>query len=173
MIRRSLLLAACVAPLAALVACSREEQAAALVPAEIDGSTTCELDGMLLADYPGPKAQIFYAGAAAPVFCCDVVEMFAQLLRPEQARGVRAVFTQDMARADWDKPRGHWVEARSAFYVVGSKRRGSMGPTFGSFADEAGARQFAATYAGRVLRFAEVTPEMADLRGGGQRDATM
>jgi len=171
--RRFLLLAACAAPLASLVACSREEQAATLAPVEIEAGTTCDLDGMLLADYPGPKAQIHYADSATPVFCCDVMEMFAQLLRPEQARAVRAVYTQDMAKADWDKPRGHWFDARSGFYVVGSKKRGSMGPTFASFAEEAGARSFAADHGGRVLRFAEVTPELADLRGGASHDATM
>ncbi|WP_414709044.1 nitrous oxide reductase accessory protein NosL [Ramlibacter sp.] len=171
--RRFLLLAACAAPLASLVACSREEQAATLAPVEIEAGTTCDLDGMLLADYPGPKAQIHYADAAAPVFCCDVVEMFSQLLRPEQARAVRAVYTQDMAKADWNQPRGHWFDARSGFYVVGSKKRGSMGPTFASFAEEAGARAFATEHGGRVLRFAEVTPELADLRGGAQHDATM
>ncbi|HRM93265.1 MAG TPA: nitrous oxide reductase accessory protein NosL, partial [Alicycliphilus sp.] len=42
-----------------------------LAPVEIDRSTSCELDGMLLADYPGPKAQIHYAGQDRPAFFCD------------------------------------------------------------------------------------------------------
>ena len=60
--------------------------------------------------------------------------MFSALLKPEQVRSVTGVFVQDMGQADWDKPRGHWFDAKAGFYVVGSKRRGSMGPTIASFA---------------------------------------
>ncbi len=171
--RRHLLLAAACAPLVTLLGCSQAQSAAALAPVEIDPATTCDLDGMLLADYAGPKAQIHYAGAAAPVFCCDTVEMFATLLRPEQVKPVRAVFVQDMGRADWANPRGHWFDARTGIYVAGSKRRGSMGPTIASFAQETDARKFAGQFGGKVLRFAEVKPEMADLGGGSGHDARM
>lgn len=172
--RRHLLLAACTAPLASLLACSQQDTSStAVTPVEIDPATTCDLDGMLLADYPGPKAQIHYVGTATPVFCCDTVEMFAQLLRPEQARPVRVAFVQDMGQADWTAPRGHWFDARQGLYVIGSKRHGSMGPTIASFASEPAAAAFAQEFGGRVLRYAEVTPDMADLRGGAQRDTKM
>ena len=62
-----------------------------LAPVEIDRSTSCELDGMLLADYPGPKAQIHYAGQEKPSFFCDTIELFNTLLAGEQVRAVRAV----------------------------------------------------------------------------------
>lgn len=170
--RHFLLLAACGASLATLAACG-DPVAAVPRPAEIDPATTCDLDGMLLADYPGPKAQIHYADAAAPVFFCDTVEMFAMLLRPEQARKVRAAFVQDMARADWDKPRGHWFDAATGFYVVGSRRRGSMGPTIASFASAADAGAFVAQFGGRAMPFASVTPQMVDLGGGALHDGKM
>ena len=171
--RRSFLLAACAAPLASLLGCDTAESTAAAGPAEIDPATSCDLDGMLLADYPGPKAQIHYVGAAAPVFFCDTVEMFAALLRPEQVKAVRAVFVQDMGRADWNQPRGHWIDAKAGFYVAGSKRHGSMGPTIASFAAEPDARKFAAEFGGKVLRYAEVKPDMADLGGGASQDTKM
>jgi copper chaperone NosL len=172
--RRHLLLAACAAPLATLLGgCGKSEATVALLPVEIDPASTCDLDGMLLADYGGPKAQIHYAAQAAPVFFCDTVEMFNMLLRPEQVKAVRAAFVQDMARADWDRPHGHWFDAKAGFYVVGSKRHGSMGPTFASFAAEPDAKKFATEFGGKVLRFAEVKPDMADLSGGAQHDARM
>jgi copper chaperone NosL len=171
--RRRLLCAACALPLVSLVACGKDEAAIATAPVEIDAATTCELDGMMLAEYGGPKAQVHYAGLAAPVFFCDTVEMFSSLLRPEQARTVRAAYVQDMARADWDKPRGHWFDAKAGFFVAGSKRHGSMGPTIVSFAAEADARAFAGQWGGKVLRFAEVRPEMADLGGGASQDTKM
>lgn len=170
--RRLLLCAACALPLASLAGCAREETAAA-APVDFDAGTACELDGMMLAEYGGPKAQVHFAGVAAPVFFCDTVEMFAMLLRPEQQRAVRAAFVQDMARADWDKPRGHWFDAKSGLYVVGSKRHGSMGPTIASFAREADAQKFAVQWGGKVLRFGEVRPQMADLGGGSRHDAKM
>ena len=171
--RRRLLCGACALPFAALVACSKEEGSGALVPVEIGASTTCELDGMSLAEYGGPKGQVHYAGLAAPVFFCDTVEMFSALLRPEQQRTVRAAFVQDMAKADWDKPRGHWFDAKAGFFVVGSKRRGAMGPTIPSFAVETDAQGFVAQHGGKVLRFAEIQPDMAALCGGGAQDAKM
>jgi copper chaperone NosL len=170
--RRGLLLAACSLPVA-LWGCSQAESAPALRAAEYDPATACDFDGMLLADYPGPKAQVFYAGAAAPVFFCDTVEMFSALLKPEQVRAVRAVFTQDMAQADWEQPRGHWFDARSGFYVIGSKRHGSMGPTFASFAARPAAEKFAAEFGGKVMAYAEVSPDMAELCGGAQHDQRM
>ena len=144
-----------------------------LSPVEIGTATTCELDGMLLADYPGPKAQIHYAGAAAPVFFCDTVELFNTMLRPEQVRKVLAVYVQDMGKADWNQPRGNWMDAKSGFYVLGSKRHGSMGPTIASFAQEPDAQKFAGQWGGKVLRFAEVKPEMVDLSGGALHDSKM
>ncbi len=157
----------------ALVGCDPSREAKPLTPVEIDAHTTCELDGMLLADYPGPKAQIRYAGQDTPVFFCDTVEMFHTLLLPEQVKLVQAVFVQDMAQADWDQPRGHWMDAKTGIYVLGSKRHGSMGPTIAAFAQEADAQAFAKQWGGKVLRYAEVTPDMVDLSGGALHDSRM
>lgn len=175
--RRQLLGLALLASLGALgglSACGdRAGDAQAVAPVEIGASTTCELDGMLLVDYPGPKGQIHYAGAAAPVFFCDTVELFNTMLRPEQVRKVVAVYVQDMGKADWDQPRSNWMDAKSGFYVLGSKRHGSMGPTVASFAQESDAQKFAAQWGGKMLRYAEVKPEMVDLSGGALHDGKM
>jgi copper chaperone NosL len=167
--RRHFVLAGC----AVLAGCGQAVSETAALPRPIDSATACDLDGMLLADYAGPKAQVHYAGAAAPVFFCDTVELFSALLKPEQVRTVRAAYVQDMALADWDQPVGHWFDAQRGFYVVGSRRHGSMGPTFASFAAAAPAQNFAAQWGGKVLRYAEITPEMADLSGGARHDAKM
>ena len=151
--------------LVAFAGCSREQ--GPVQPAEITSETACTLDGMLLSDYPGPKVQIHYE-SGPPEFFCDTVEMFAMVLQPESQRRIRGVYTQDMGQADWTQPRGHWIDARSAFYVEGSDIKGSMGPTFASFARREDAEAFAQQHGGRVLSFDQVTPEMADLRGGAQ-----
>ena len=75
-----------------------------------------------------------------------------------------------MAQAEWKNPVGHWIDAHSAFFVAGSKARGAMGPTLASFAREEDARAFAAREGGHVLRFEQVTPDMAVLDGGVLKD---
>jgi copper chaperone NosL len=157
--------------LPALLACSRTEPPPP-APQEIAQGTSCTLDGMLLADFPGPKAQIHYAQGPVDYFC-DTVEMFSIYLRPEQQKRIRALYVQDMGRTDWSAPKGHWIDAKAAFYVQGSKLRGSMGPTFASFAEEAAARAFVEKNGGKLYRFNEITPEMASLDGGALHDQRM
>ena len=156
---RTLLL--CTALVMLLAACGQSStEPEAVVPHEITRSTASVIDGMLLADYPGPKAQVHYARQPEPDFYCNTADMFYMHFVPEQMRKVRAIFVQDMGKADWDEPLGHWIDARTAWYVAGSNRRGSMGPTLASFADEKDAHRFAEEYGGRVLRFDEVTIEV-------------
>lgn len=147
--------------------------AAKLAAVEIDQSTACSLDGMLLSDYPGPKAQIIYADRPEPEYFCDTVEMFGIYLKPEQVRPVKAIFVQDMGKADWDQPRGAWIDAKAAWYVIGSSRHGSMGPTIGSFAQQADAQKFAQAHGGKILAFDAITPDMAVLDGGALHDSKM
>lgn len=156
-----------------LSGCGEQQAAVTHTAADFTAATTCVLDGMLLAEHPGPKAQIHYANAAEPEFLCDTVEMFHLLLEPEQVRAVAAVYVQDMAQADWDEPRGHWIDAQAAWYVVGGKRRGAMGPTIGSFAERADADAFAREHGGKVMSYAEVKPEMVVLDGGALHDRHM
>jgi copper chaperone NosL len=146
---------------------------ASLTPIEIERGTACSLDGMLLADYPGPKGQIHYADKDIPEFFCDTTELLSTLLAGEQVRAVRVAYVQNMAKADWNQPQGYWIDAKTAFYVVGGKRQGSMGPTIATFAEEADAKRFADEYGGKVLHFAEIKPEMVDLRGGASHDMHM
>lgn len=164
-VRLALLLGA-----ALLAACS--ERTAPAPALSIGPDTACALDGMILQDFPGPKAQIHYEHGA-PDFFCDTRELFAILLRPEQKKRIVAVYTQDMAKTDWAHPDGYWVDAKAAFYVVGSTRRGSMGPTLASFASAADAGKFAGQYGGKVLRFDQVTLDMVDLSGGASHDERM
>lgn len=159
---------------ALLSACGQDSSAPqTLAAVEIDRATSCELDGMLLSDYPGPKAQIHFAGQDKPAFFCDTVELFHTLLAGEQVRPVRAVYVQDMGKATWEHPQGHWIEAKTAYYVLGGKRHGSMGPTIGSFAQEADASRFAQEYGGKVLRFGDIKLDMVDLSGGALHDTRM
>jgi copper chaperone NosL len=143
--------------LAALAACSHTP--AKVHPLEPGDDTACALDGMVLKDFAGPKAQIHYT-EGKPDFFCNLTELFDVVLAPESRRAVAALFVQDMGKTDWNHPQAHWIDARTAYYVVGSRKPGSMGPTFGSFANAADAAAFAAREGGKVLRFDQITAAM-------------
>lgn len=158
--------------IALLTACG-QQAAQNTAAVEITRDTACSLDGMTLADYPGPKAQIHFASQPAPEYFCDLMEMFDIYLKPEQARKVTALYVQDMGRTSWEEPKGEWIDAKTAFYVVGSKKMGSMGPTFGSFAKEDDAKKFVSANGGKVYKFGEITPDMTALDGGALHDQHM
>lgn len=153
-----------------LVSCSPSSHVAQ--PTEITASTSCSLDGMLLSDYPGPKAQIHYEQGDTDFFC-DTVEMFSIYLKPEQKKKVTGIFVQDMGKADWNNPQGHWIDAKSAFYVVGSQLKGGMGPTLASFSTKSDADSFKEKNGGKVYKFSEITPDMVTLDGGIVNDQHM
>lgn len=169
MLKRLLLSSMLALPL--LAACGGGGQAQ-VTPVDITRDTTCSLDGMLLADYPGPKAQIHY-DQGKPDFFCDTVEMFSIYLQPEQQKRIKAAYVQDMGKADWNAPRGNWIDAKTAFYVKDSTKRGSMGPTLVSFAREEDAKAFTLQNGGKVLKFADITPDMVVLDGGALHDQRM
>ena len=153
-----------------LIGC--KQTSAPVVAQEITTGTSCSLDGMTLADFPGPKAQIHYA-TGEPDFFCDTMEMFSIYLQPEQKKNITGMYTQDMGKANWEKPQGSWIDAKTAFYVFGSKKTGSMGPTLAAFASQDNANKFAAEFGGKVLNFSQVTPEIVDLTGGVIHDEHM
>lgn len=155
---------------ATLAACNKP--VAPVAPQEITSGTSCSLDGMTLADFPGPKGQIQYV-TGKPDYFCDTMEMFSIYLQPEQKKSITGIFTQDMGNTPWEKPQGHWIDAKQAFYVLGSKKNGSMGPTLGSFAHQPDAEKFAKEFGGKVLHFDQVTPDMVDLTGGVVHDEHM
>jgi len=150
-----------------LVACN---QATVSVAAQEPGADTmCALDGMVLKDFPGPKAQVHYT-EGKPDYYCDLMELFAVMLSPEHKRKVAAVYVQDIGKTDWAAPNGHWIVAKDALFVVGSKKQGSMGPTFGAFSSAPEAAAFVQREGGKVVPFAQVTAAMLDT-GGAAGDA--
>ena len=80
---------------------------------------------------------------------------------------------QDLDKTTWEAPKGAWIDGKAAFYVVGSKKRGAMGPTIPSFGTREGAQKFTEGNGGKVYPFAEITSEMARLDGGALHDQRM
>jgi len=140
--------------------CERASQPVARPsPNEVFAEATGYYCGMLLADHDGPKGQIHLAGRSAPLWFSSVRDTIAFLRLPEEPRDIAAVYVNDMARAaDWTRPEpGAWVDAREAWYVIGSDRAGGMGaPEAIPFSRDAAAQDFVARHGGRLARLDDI-----------------
>lgn len=144
----------------ALSACGGDEPAAPPPsPQAVSADAVGHYCGMTLKDHAGPKGQIFVRGRAAPVWFSSIKQVFAYTLLPEEPKGLAAIYVNDMAAAGPDGVANlkAWVDARQAFYVIGSRFVGGMGAEDAMpFSDQARALAFAQTHGGRVVRFADV-----------------
>lgn len=171
---RTLLLAA--ALLAPLSACKQEKaEVVPPPPATLTADAIGHYCGMNLADHPGPKGQILVKGAERPIWLSSVRDTFAFTMLPEEPKEIRAIYVTDMAKAkDPAAPDTNvWVEARQAWYVLGSRLRGGMGDAEPyPFSDKAAAERFAQANGGTIQRFADVhedqilTPPAATMAEG-------
>ncbi|MGX5721735.1 nitrous oxide reductase accessory protein NosL [Shinella zoogloeoides] len=159
-----------------LLSACKEDVAEAIVPQEMTPETLGHYCQMNLLEHPGPKAQVFLEGNAAPLFFSQVRDAIAYARGPEQVAPIVAVYVNDMgaAGATWDAPgKGNWIAADKAFYVVGSARQGGMGaPETVPFSSREQAAAFVLAEGGRVLALADVTDAMVltPVETGGRPD---
>ena len=140
-----------------------------LEPVAIEAGDECHVCGMLITRFPGPKGEAFLRHREQALKFCSTRDLFAWLLQPETAASVQAVYVHDMGRAAWDAPGlEHLIPAETAWYVVGSDRRGAMGPTLASFAERADAEAFAAEHGGRVLAYEAVDLAVLEAMSGAE-----
>lgn len=157
MMRRALL--AC-GLLALLAACDDKDAVAnAPPPVALTRDAVGHFCGMTLVEHPGPKGQILLRGDSRPVWFSSARDAVAFTLLDEESKAIRAIYVSDMAQApSWEDLGGsNWVEARRAFFVLGSDRMGGMGAEEAvPFSERAAADRFVAAHGGRVLRLAEL-----------------
>jgi len=140
-----------------MIACDGEKkQKVVIEPEKISDIEECALDGMIVANYPGPKAQIVYRQDGKQEFFCETKELFHVYAEPGKEAQVAAIFVQNTAATDWEKPIGGWIDGKKAYYVIGASIQGSMGPTYAPFADKASAVPFIKKYGGEIKTFDEV-----------------
>jgi copper chaperone NosL len=110
---------------------------------------------MIIVDFPGAKAQIHYKNEKIDTFC-SILDMFLFYLQPDRPANIAAMYVNDMGKADWNHPRGHWVDAKNAFYVYGGDIMGPMGEALVPFSDRKDADAYIKKHGGRVIRFDDV-----------------
>ena len=151
--------------LLALAGCSEPQKSAAREkPAAVhfEDGDECHVCGMAITGFPGPKGEVITEKQQQVHKFCSTKDMFSWVLQPENIKRDHTLYVHDMAQSEWDSPVDTaLVDAREAFYVIGSDRLGAMGPTLASFADSTAADNFAAEFGGQVKAFADIT--MSDL----------
>ncbi len=127
---------------------------------KIESADECHLCGMLIMQFPGPKGELFEPVDGQPVArkFCSTRDLFAYYFQPENQHNVKEIYVHDMAQASWEQPgNDHLIDARTAWYVLGSSQQGAMGVTLASFSQEAHAKLFSKNYGGRILAFDQLT----------------
>ena len=142
-----------------LAGCRNETAGAPPPPHQLTAAAIGRYCGMNVLEHTGPKAQIILASQDEPVWFSSARDAFSFTMLPEEPKDIRAIYVSDMAKAaSWEKPgESNWVDAKQAFFVVGSRMKGGMGADETvPFSDKAAAAKFAAENGGRMIPFAEV-----------------
>lgn len=144
-----------------LVACSKHsDRAVRQPPVAIRPGDTCAVCGMYITHYPGPRGEAYIQGQKVPLKFGSTRDFFAYVLQPQHKPMLETLYVQDMAATSWKHPEGHWIDARTAWYVPESALPGAMGPTLASFLHHKDAVAFARRYGGKVIRFDDVTDRL-------------
>lgn len=115
----------------------------------------CHVCGMVITDFPGPKGAAVGAGGMKKF--CSPAEMLGWWLQPENHRADVKLYVHDMGQSHWNAPDdAHLIDARTAWFVVGTGLKGAMGVVLASFSDAQAARKLASDTGGRVLRLEEI-----------------
>lgn len=137
----------------------REEAEAPPVPFAMTQEAMGRYCGMNIAEHAGPKGQIILTRYIEPLWFSSARDAIAFTMLPEEPKDIRAIYVSDMAKAgSWEKPgTENWIDAKTAFFVVDSRRKGGMGAAEAvPFSTAAGAEAFAREHGGRVLRFGDI-----------------
>ncbi len=157
--RNILTIAVLAAGLPILAACGPDETADIPKPVNLTQEASGYFCNMTVVDHPGPKAHAFVKGSKTPFWFTSARDAVAFAMLPESANGIAAIYVTDMGTvAVWEEAaKGEWIEARTAFYVIGSSKRGGMGaPEAVPFAEEARAKLFQAEFGGEVLSYSDI-----------------
>ena len=143
----------------ALLGCNEKPAAQLPPPHRMTAELIGHYCGMNVLEHPGPKGQIFVASLIEPVWFSSARDAIAFTMLPDEPKDIQAIYVSDMGKApSWESPGAdNWVEARMAFFVIGSSVKGGMGNEEAvPFSNRADAEKFAGKNGGRIVPFADV-----------------
>jgi copper chaperone NosL len=158
-----------------LAACSQQQQEIKPLPQLSSRDDVGYFCGMIVEDHQGPKSQLFLAGNEDPLWFTSVRDGIAYTLLPGESGVTSAFYVTAMDKSDWNHPEKQgaaWIEARSAWYVIDSDKKGGMGMAEAiPFAEEEAAKGFVEEFGGRPVRLSRI-PEAYILGHGQQHEPT-
>jgi len=157
-----------------LSACDGEQVAEEPTPIDLPDTAIGYFCGMTVVHHSGPKGQVFLKSQSEPIWFVSVRDTLAFTRMPDEAHRVRAVFVTDMGVAEsWDQPGdASWRDAKTAWFVVGSTVKGSMGGSeVVPFTNKAEAEAFVKENGGQIERMNDIATEK--LLGDGDAPAEM
>ncbi len=124
-------------------------------PQELTRDAVGYFCNMTVVEHKGPKGQIFLTDREQPLWFTSVRDTMAFTMLPGEPKNIAAIYVTDMGRASWDTPEpGIWIDAHTAFYVLGSDRIGGMrAQEVVPFAKRADADLFVQRHGGVCRRF--------------------
>lgn len=147
-----------------LTGCGDEAKKQTFHPVPFHEHDRCNLCGMVISHYEGPKAELFIKGAEdTAVKFCSGRDAFTFALQPENSRRLLAFFVHDMAKTAWAKPDDKALaDATKAVYVYGHDLPGVMGNEPAAFTTQSAAQDFVAKHGGKIYSYADITLELLD-----------
>lgn len=144
-----------------MVACEKNQPVVVPPPQTLTSEASGYYCLMTVLNHSGPKAQIILDNKQPALWFTSVRDMIAFTQSAEEPKNIAAMYVNDMSNADWENPGvDNWIDARKAWYVIGSKRSGGMGaPEAVPFASEESALRFVSEQGGKVYSFAAIPVE--------------
>jgi copper chaperone NosL len=149
-----------------LTGCNNAEEKTIVAPNPviIQNGEECDLCGMYINRFPGPKGQVFERGGIPAKRFCSTRDMFAYALQPEHKHRIEHIYVHDVATAAWDsQENATYIDAKTALFVTGHKLNGAMGPALASFSKRADAESFIKDNGGKILLFDEIDIEVISM----------
>ncbi|KQU90541.1 copper resistance protein CopZ [Ensifer sp. Root31] len=142
-----------------LVGCAAEEADSPPLPYSLTDDAMGRYCGMNVLEHPGPKGQVILKQIPEPIWFSSARDTVAFTLLPEEPKEIAAIYVSDMGKAPtWEKPGAdNWIDAKSAFYVVGSRLRGGMGAAEAvPFSSRQDALSFTERHGGQIVGFGNI-----------------
>lgn len=124
--------------------------------------------GMLITEHQGPKGQIQLDNPLPRLWFSSVRDALTYAAQEVANDGEIAGFwVNDMSKGTWEKPApGSWVDARKAFFVIGSNKASGMGGGEAvPFGERSQADAFAKINGGHVVDYQTARQEITTSTG--------
>ncbi|RLA58458.1 MAG: copper resistance protein CopZ [Gammaproteobacteria bacterium] len=145
-----------------LLSCGQSDKAAMPAAQELTRDAIGYYCMMTVVEHQGPKGQIILTDTEEPLWFTSVRDTIAFTVLPGEPKNIAAIYVTDIGKANWDNPEpGTWIDARQAWFVVGSDVNGGMGaPELVPFGEKAKALAFIEVHGGEVFEYTDIPREI-------------